>query len=157
MKFYFDRISVLLSLCFRLLRLKLSGKAGKEHLSKRLLFDGFQDLGGVYVKFLQILAMNVDFMSGWSGPSEFSVFEAVNMEHIDVQGLVRAELSPEAYQQFRAMDTEPMAAGSFAQVYRAELQDGTSVIIKVLRPSLVRGLRFDLRLPPWPRPTTAAN
>ncbi len=144
--FYFERIAVLLSLCFRLVRLKLSGRAGKEHLSKRMLFDGFQDLGGVYVKFLQILAMNVDFMSGWSGPSEFSVFEAVNLEYIDVQGLVRSELSPEAFEQFRTIESKPLAAGSFAQVYRAELQDGTAVIIKVLRPSLVRGLRFDLRL-----------
>lgn len=161
---YAQRLHALISLCFRLVKLRLSHQPGMERQSRKLLFEGFQDLGGVYVKFLQIMAMKVDFMTGWAGPSDYNVFEAVSLEYVDVQGLVKAELPPEAYAQFRSITPEPFAAGSFAQVYRAELQDGKQVIIKVLRPSLVRHLKFDLRLlglvtriAQWLYPTGAAD
>ncbi len=142
---YLRRAKILLNLCWRLLILRLSNPSNREEQSRKLLFESFKYLGGVYIKFLQLLALSVDFMSGWAGPTEFNVFETVTTEPIDVRTLVNHELS-NVISQFSHIETEPFAAGSFAQVYHATLTDGEQVVLKILRPSLIRYLKFDLRL-----------
>jgi hypothetical protein len=139
------RLSILLQLSWQLLRLRFFDHQHEPHASKRLLFDTFRHLGGVYVKFLQILTLNVDFLRGWAGPAEFEVFEAVDYETINLPSTL-AKAVPNYQQVFRSVNLQPFAAGSFAQVYLAELQDGNQVVLKVLRPSLVRHLNGDLRL-----------
>ena len=158
-----QRLGVLCKLSWQLLRLRFSGGPDKDHRSRRLLFEQFKHLGGVYIKFLQMLSLNVDFLQGWASPSEFDVFEAVDYETIDVTKTLQAEV-PHYSQQFLSVDVQPFAAGSFAQVYRGQLLDGTDVIIKILRPSLTRNLDFDLRLlaiitrvASWLYPTTITN
>lgn len=47
---------------------------------------------------------------------------------------------------FAEFDTEPVAAASLAQVYRARLKDGRVVAVKVLYPGIERLVRTDLRL-----------
>jgi predicted unusual protein kinase regulating ubiquinone biosynthesis (AarF/ABC1/UbiB family) len=138
------RTRILLKLSWQLLRLRFSGERRKEE-SNRLLFNTFQGLGGIYVKFLQILVLDEDFLKGWAGPAEYGVFESVAFEDIDLPELLKTEL-PDYEQRFLTIDLQPFAAGSFAQVYRGRLRDGTDVVLKVLRPSLVQSLRADLRL-----------
>src|SRR5262249_3485536 len=46
----------------------------------------------------------------------------------------------------KTIESQPFATGSFGQVYRAWLWDDHPVIIKVLRPSVVKYLNYDLRL-----------
>lgn len=111
---------------------------------KRAIFDNFRGLGGVYVKFLQILATNTNFLEGWAGPGENSVFEHVERENINVDQILLAEI-PNKLDRFAWVDRNMLAAGSFAQVYRAQLKDGTDVIIKILRPSVIQNLSGDLR------------
>lgn len=107
---------------------------------KRQLFREFRALGGVYAKFLQVLAVNQNFMAGWSGPAEAMVFEDVEFEPIDLDN----ELSY-CRHVFSHVESQPFAAGSFAQVYRATLADGTTVVCKVLRPSVRKHLSQDLK------------
>lgn len=135
--------------------IKLAGQAwlimltDKKHGAfrvKRLLFDTFTSLGGVYIKFLQILASNREFMQGWSGPADLRVFEGVPTESIDIHALLQKELGKDKLQSFRYVAAEPFAAGSFAQVYKAEFHNGDTLAIKVLRPSLANSLQTDLRL-----------
>lgn len=108
---------------------------------RRRLFQEFRTLGGVYIKFLQVLAVNQNFMAGWSGPAETMVFEDVEYEPIDLD----SELS-NCRHAFSHIELQPFAAGSFAQVYRATLTDGATVVCKVLRPSVRKNLSQDLRL-----------
>lgn len=138
-----SRLRTVLKLSWQLMRMRLSG-TGRGQQGNRLLFDTFSRLGGVYVKFLQILVLDADFLKGWAGPAEYDVFEAVTFEDIDLPELLRAEM-PDYEQQFLTIDLKPFAAGSFAQVYKGQLRDGSKVVLKVLRPSLVRNLRSDLR------------
>ncbi len=133
------------SLAWQLISIRLSSADNKKHQTNRLLFEKFRHLGGIYIKFLQILSLNISFLQGWAGPSEFDIFEAAPFEEIDMQQLLEREL-PNYQQQFLSIDTVPFAAGSFAQVYHGTLRDNTKVIIKVLRPSLARNLNSDLRL-----------
>jgi serine/threonine protein kinase len=139
-----SRLRIVLSLSWQLLQLRFSNNERKQQ-SNRLLFDTFQSLGGIYVKFLQILVLDAEFLKGWAGPAEYDVFESVAFEKIDLPELLRAEIS-DYEQQFLTIDLKPFAAGSFAQVYRGQLRDGTKVVLKVLRPSLVQNLKSDLRL-----------
>ncbi len=131
--------------------LKLIGRLARAHFSrgdandfKRELFANFKQMGGVYVKFLQVLATNTDFLSGWATPSESSVFEDVDLEPIDIFAVLRS-IDPDYKAHFSAVDREPMASGSFAQVYRAQLKNGRLVIIKVLRPSVAKYLKTDMK------------
>lgn len=108
---------------------------------KQVLFREFRQLGSVYVKFLQVLAVNQRFMEGWSGPRERLAFEDAAFEPIDVMREVGA-----AERYITRIEPEPFAAGSFAVVYRAWLSTGDAVVLKILRPSVRHHLRTDLRL-----------
>jgi predicted unusual protein kinase regulating ubiquinone biosynthesis (AarF/ABC1/UbiB family) len=131
--------------------LKLMGRLAKAHFShgnagdfKRELFANFKQMGGVYVKFLQVLATNTDFLNGWATPSESTVFEDVALEKIDIFRVLKY-IDRDYINHFAAVDREPMASGSFAQVYRAQLKNGQMVVIKVLRPSVTRYLQQDMK------------
>lgn len=142
------RFKTLLKLSWRLLKLRFAGGARVQQETNRLLFQTFEGLGGVYVKFLQILILDHEFLRGWAGPAEYDVFENVDYEEIDLAELLKAEM-PNYEQHFLSIELQPFAAGSFAQVYRGRLRDNTEVVLKVLRPSLSKTLRSDLRLLGW--------
>lgn len=142
-----SRLRLLVQLSWQLLKLRLAGKT-RTHETNRLLFHTFQRLGGIYIKFLQILVLDADFLKGWAGPNEYDVFETVDFEPIELPELLQAEL-PDYEQNFLTINLHPFAAGSFAQVYSGRLRDGTDVVLKVLRPSLVKNLRSDLRTLSW--------
>jgi ubiquinone biosynthesis protein len=48
--------------------------------------------------------------------------------------------------ELQTIEPKPFAAGSYGQVYRAQLKSGEQVVVKVLRPSVRRTLRTDLRM-----------
>lgn len=139
------RLRILVSLSWQLLRLRIVGGINSRRDGNRLLFNTFKHLGGIYMKFLQVLVLDSEFLKGWAGPAEFDVFEAVQFEDIDMPTLLKYDL-PDYERQFLTIDLKPFAAGSFAQVYNGRLRDGTDVILKVIRPSLVQNLKDDLKL-----------
>ena len=47
---------------------------------------------------------------------------------------------------FARFDTEPLAAASIAQVHRAQLHDGSEVVVKIRRPGISEVIEADLRL-----------
>lgn len=100
-----------------------------------------ESLGGVYIKFIQMLAVHESTKHWVKDVSTDLAYEQVAYEPINVT----AEIGHSA-QYFRSIDSRPFAAGSYGQVYRAELVSGEQVIIKILRPSVRRTLRQDLRI-----------
>ena len=111
----------------------------------KVLSDECQNLGGVYVKFLQHLA-STELMAQVYANSGYRLdaFDDVAVEPIDVAEVLRQELGVKA-SQIVVEGNQPFATGSFAQVYRCRVADrpGSRYIIKVLRPSVVRYLNFD--------------
>ena len=97
-------------------------------------------LGGVYIKFLQMLAAHQTTKPLVQGASSDMIYEQVAYEAIDVA----AELGA-AGRHFSGVATAPFAAGSYGQVYHATLINGESVIIKILRPTIRKTLKYDLR------------
>ena len=53
---------------------------------------------------------------------------------------------------FASFEQQPLAAASIAQVHKAELQDGSEVVVKVQRPSIHKKVVRDLRVLAWVAP-----
>ena len=106
-----------------------------------------EDLGPTFVKLGQILATRVDlFAPEWI--DELSKLQdaapAVPFEAVRAQLTEDLGETPEAA--FATLNTQPLAAASLAQVYRATLHDGREVVLKVRRPGIRPTVEADLRL-----------
>ncbi|MDQ5885616.1 MAG: ubiquinone biosynthesis protein [Patescibacteria group bacterium] len=119
---------------------------GDKREAQSLLFDRLSKLGGLYIKFLQILAARQDNQDLHITrlKDTLSVFDQAPFEYIDVQSVLHAELGNHA-NSVKLDNLNPIAAGSFGQVYGAHINN-LPVVVKVLRPSVVKYLRFDLEL-----------
>ena len=111
-----------------------------------LICDEFVSLGGVYLKFLQGVLLRSKLMRNWQSPDKLRIFENLDTEPLDIFAILRKELPRHKLQRISHVQPEPFAAGTFGQVYYAELNDGQPVIIKVLRPMIRETLKYDLRL-----------
>lgn len=125
-------------LLIKLTRIRLSGTTRKDVKYRKAIFENFREWGGVYIKFLQVLASSSKFLDDWGGPKEMRVFAQAPRELIDLNEYIKPE-------NFAEISSEPVAAGSFAQVYRGRLFNGDDVAIKILRPSIQKNLKADLR------------
>lgn len=121
-------------------------RRGKEQEMYDLVCNEFVSLGGVYVKFLQGVLFNTPLMKRWHSPNRLRIFENLESESIDVISVLQQDLTPEQLQQIALVQPEPFAAGSFGQVYLGQHVNGSTVIIKVLKPMIREMLKFDLRL-----------
>ncbi|MCC4116067.1 ubiquinone biosynthesis protein UbiB [Aromatoleum toluclasticum] len=106
-----------------------------------------EELGPTFIKLGQILATRVDLLPPeWI--AEFGRLQdsapAVPFEQVREQLTEDLGEAPEAA--FAELDTQPLAAASLAQVYRARLHDGRPVILKVRRPGIRPTIEADLRL-----------
>ena len=106
-----------------------------------------EELGPPFVKLGQILAGRADLF----GPDYIAEFEklhsqvpAVPLEILLPQ--LREDLGGEPDTVFARFDVEPLAAASIAQVHRAQLHDGTEVVVKIRRPGITETIEADLRL-----------
>ena len=106
-----------------------------------------EELGPTFVKLGQILAGRADLF----GPEWIAEFEKLH-SHVPPLPLdklrpqLREDLGGEPEAVFARFDTEPLAAASIAQVHRAQLKDGTEVIVKIRRPGIADTIAADLRL-----------
>ena len=106
-----------------------------------------EELGPTFVKLGQLLATRVDvFPPQWIAEFEklHSQVPAVPYEllHADLV----AALKGDPHVIFAEFDPVPLAAGSIAQVHRARLKGGMSVVVKVRRPGIEAIIRADLRI-----------
>ena len=98
--------------------------------------------------------------TGWSapagradlfGPEWIAEFEKLH-SHVPAVPLeallphLREDLGGEPQGVFARFDAEPLAAASIAQVHRAQLKDGTEVVVKIRRPGITEVIEADLRL-----------
>lgn len=123
--------------------MRLAARGQKSQLPVEVYIT-LRRLGGVYVKFLQLLALRSESFQSLRSFSVYDVYDQVTTEPINIRGLLKSELQDQALE--LSLDSDiPFAAGSFGQVYEAQYQ-GRQVIIKVLRPTVAADLQFDLRV-----------
>jgi ubiquinone biosynthesis protein len=113
-------------------------RANYERLTRaERIRKALEELGPTYIKMGQVLSTRPDLV-----PPEWA--EEFKRLQDDVPGLefgvVRAQLEAEfpgrVDEIFKSLESKPLAAASMAQAHRATLQDGTRVVIKVLRPGI---------------------
>jgi ubiquinone biosynthesis protein len=106
-----------------------------------------EEMGATFVKLGQLLATRVDLL-GPEWTTELGKLQnrvpGVPYEQIHAQIVEDLGAEPEAV--FAWFDRTPLAAASIAQVHRAQLHDGTQVVVKIRRPGLRPVVDADLRL-----------
>lgn len=116
------------------------------------LREAMEELGPTFVKLAQVLSTRPDLIpADWA--EEFGRLQS------DVRAVPPEEMKPYIddivdrmpgdagkVERFRSIEYEAMAAGSIAQAHRAVLDDGTGVVLKVLRPGIERAIEADLEI-----------
>jgi ubiquinone biosynthesis protein len=125
------------------------GEAGKsaEIEPQERFRRSLEELGPTFVKLGQVLSTRPDLLS----PSWIAELERL---HADVAPVSFDELLPQIekalgrspFDVFVDVEREPHAAASIAQVHRAKLPSGASVILKVRRPGISAKIAADFRL-----------
>ena len=106
-----------------------------------------QDLGPTFVKLGQILATRVDlFAPEWIAEFEKLQDQAPPAPWPEVRAQLVEDLGATPEEVFAVFNPVPIAAGSVAQVHRAQLADGSAVAVKVRRPGIRAVVEADLRL-----------
>ena len=109
-----------------------------------------EELGTTFVKLGQGLGLHSELL-----PDDYIAALQKLQDHVGPfsSDLAKAEIEqsfgrplPEIFSEF---DAQPLAAGSIAQVHRAVLKDGRTVIVKVRRPGIKRQIDEDVRILRW--------
>ena len=104
-------------------------------------------LGGLYVKFAQLMLLNQAFATAIPSELRRAVFDRVYVDtSLDYSTYFRASDMGILTHGLSSIDSYPRYAGSFAAVFDAVHHDGTPVIVKVIRPELRHDLKRDLRM-----------
>lgn len=111
------------------------------------LREAFEQLGPCFVKLGQLLAGRSDLLPPAWAEELAKLREDVAPVPFEVLlAELEQDLGADPRRVFRGLDPRPLAAGSIAQVHRAELEDGTPVVLKVRRPGIREKVEADLRL-----------
>jgi predicted unusual protein kinase regulating ubiquinone biosynthesis (AarF/ABC1/UbiB family) len=122
---------------------------GAELLSDAALplSAAFEDLGGTFVKFGQLVASS----PGLFGDPLAEAFRSCldtgpSVAFPEISRLVENELGRRVEDAFAWFDPTPIGRASIAVVHRARLHDGRDVAVKILRPGIDASVSVDLAL-----------
>ncbi len=105
------------------------------------------DLGPTFIKVGQVLAARPDLVGPALGEELKRLRADVPPDDIEkVKETLRRELGLDYEQHFQSIDPVPLATASVGQVHRAVLNDGSRVVIKVLRADIERTMRQDMEV-----------
>ena len=124
----------------------LRSMIGKRNLPPpKEVREAFEELGLVFLKFGQVLAMRRDLL-----PADY--IKELELLHDDlpamsisiVRSTVKAELGISLSKLFLSFTEKPIAAATIAQVHEATMHDGRKVAVKVQRPGLKEIIATDI-------------
>ncbi len=121
--------------------LPMAGLPAPERL--RLMIE---DLGGTYIKFGQMLALQPDILPIEYCNALFKLLDRVEpFSYAEVERIWREELGHSPEEAFDSFEREPLATASVGQVHVAMLR-GVKVAVKVQRPKVEFEFGSDIRL-----------
>lgn len=104
----------------------------------------FEEMGGSFIKFGQLLAMRVDVL-----PKAYSLEMLDLLDNFspfpykDVEQIFLNELGAEPDKMFTEFEKVPFASASFGQVHAAKLNKGEIVAVKIMRPGIEERVVID--------------
>jgi len=106
----------------------------------------FEDLGGSFIKFGQMLALQPDIVSREYCDELFDLLDRIEpFPFAHVEQVFREELGRTPHEIFDTFDTTPLATASIGQVHVASI-GGQKVAVKVQRPAVDVEFAGDIRL-----------
>ena len=106
--------------------------APAEELAKDL-----ERLGPTFIKLGQLLSTRADLLPGPYLDALTRLQDQIEpFPYEEVERIVSGELGVRISKAFAEFEPVPLAAASLAQVHRAEMRDGRSVVVKVQRPDI---------------------
>ncbi|MFA5170034.1 MAG: AarF/UbiB family protein [Sulfuriferula sp.] len=106
-----------------------------------------EELGPTFVKLGQLLATRVDLLPpAWIVELEKLQSHVPPVPFAEIEADVVMLLGKPIHEAFAQFEREPFAAASMAQVHRAQLFDGTRVVVKLRRPGIDKKIEADLRI-----------
>jgi len=113
----------------------------------RRLRDALEELGPTFAKLGQILSTRPDLIPPEVVEELASLQDQVKpLTEAEVVGVMEEELGVPWEDVFESIDPAPLAAGTIAQVHRAQLENGDRVVVKVQRPRAADEIMRDLGL-----------
>lgn len=104
----------------------------------------FEEAGGSFIKFGQLLALRVDILPREYSLEMFDLLDNVkSFSYADVKEIFLDDLGAVPEKIFKDFQKEPFASGSFGQVHAAKLDDGTIVAVKIMRPGIDEMVQAD--------------
>lgn len=131
---------------FVLERLSAQGDEERYSIAERIRMS-FEELGPTFVKMGQVLASRPDLV-----PDEFvqefsKLHDRVRpLPFETIEAVLKEEFGSQLYEHFQSFDPKPLGSASIAQVHKAVLKDGTSVVVKVQRPGIIHTINEDLNV-----------
>ena len=105
----------------------------------------FEDVGGVFFKLGQILAMRFDLLPAPYALALFDLFDHATPLPNEVMFQVFRDSYGAEIEHIFSIDPKPLATASFGQVYRGTYHN-ESVIIKIQKPGVVKTVTTDIAL-----------
>ena len=113
----------------------------------QLLREAFEQAGGSFVKFGQILSLQIDMIPIEYCDALLGLLDRVPVaSDAQVIGVFRREFSALPEDIYSEFDYEAIGSASIGQVHKARLQDGTVVAVKVQRPGVFHDFHRDVLL-----------
>jgi ubiquinone biosynthesis protein len=107
----------------------------------------FEELGPTFVKLGQVLSTREDLLpAAWTGELALLHSHVAPVPFDELLPHIEKALGRSPFEVFGALEREPYAAASIAQIHRAKLADGTAVILKVRRPGIETKIDADLKI-----------
>lgn len=104
----------------------------------------FEEAGGSFIKFGQLLALRVDILPKEYSLEMFDLLDNVKaFSYGDVKEIFLEDLGAVPEKIFKDFQKEPFASGSFGQVHAAKLDDDTIVAVKIMRPGIDEMVKAD--------------
>lgn len=140
------------------LRLYLLKKVfGQKYYEKRILQlhihnaekvkKAILQLQGLFIKVGQLLSILTNFLpEAFQAPLEALQDQIPSRPYTEIQQRIRSELGQDPKTLFKSFNQNPIAAASIGQAHRAELKDGTQVVVKVQHANIESIASVDLHI-----------
>jgi predicted unusual protein kinase regulating ubiquinone biosynthesis (AarF/ABC1/UbiB family) len=124
---------------------KVSEHIGQQqYIYAENMARAFEELGACFIKLGQMLSTRSDLL-----PRPYIMalsrlqYTITPVPGAQIAAIIEADLGASLTELFSSFDVEPVATASIAQVHKALLHDGSSVVIKVQRPGIQQQVEID--------------